>query len=118
MNLTGQATRQKQPKAKPRPDYLEAVRQLPCCICAEFGEPQMSPTTAHHPIHDRFSTRKVPDVQAIPLCDGHHQGTFDHSKLALHQAPSRWRREYGPDHGWIEETQQRVGGQFGIYVDD
>jgi hypothetical protein len=118
MNITGQQTRQKQPKAKPRPDYLDAVRQLPCCICEAFGEPQMSPTTAHHPIHDRFATRKVPDTQAIPLCSGHHLGDFDTSKLALHRAPSKWRRIYGADHEWIETTQDRIAGCFGIYVDE
>ena len=33
----------------------------------------MSPTTAHHPIHDRYGTTKSSDLEAIPLCDGHHQ---------------------------------------------
>lgn len=99
----------KSPKSKPNPKYLAKVRELPCVICEAFGEPQQSSTSAHHPIHDRFSTRKVPDEQAIPLCEGHHQGLRDTSKLALHQAPSRWRRKYGPDHDYIAITQDRLG---------
>ena len=98
----------KQPKAKPNPDYLARVRELPCVICEAFGELQMSMTTAHHPIHDRFSQRKVPDEMAIPLCDGHHQGQWDMSKLAIHQRPSLWRQTYGADHEYIEVTQDKL----------
>lgn len=109
MNLTGRQPFQKSPKAKPNPAYLAKVRELPCVICEAFGEQQTSPTAPHHPIHDRFSTRKVPDEQAIPLCEGHHQGLRDTSKLALHQAPSQWRRLYGADHEYIAVTQDRLG---------
>lgn len=116
MNLTGQTVAQKPAKSAKRPDYLELVRQLPCCICEAFGEHQTSPTTAHHPIHDRFATRKVPDAQAIPLCEGHHQGNFDTGKLALHRHPSKWRRFYGADHEWIEATQDRIEREFGVSV--
>lgn len=87
----------KQPKARPRPDYLAAVREMPCFICQEYGEAQTTPTTAHHPIHDRHGQHKRPDITAIPLCDGHHQGQWDGSKMAIHKAPDQWRRLYGRD---------------------
>lgn len=109
MNLTQRPIFTKSPKAKPNPAYLAKVRELPCVICMSFGEHQTSPTSAHHPIHDRYSTRKVPDEQAIPLCEGHHQGLRDTSKLALHQAPSQWKRLYGADHEYIAVTQDRLG---------
>ena len=99
----------KNPKAKPNPKYLAKVRELPCCICEAFGYHQKSPTTAHHPIHDRFSTRKVPDEQAIPLCEGCHQGLRDTSKVAVHREPSKWKRLHGPDHDYIAITQDRLG---------
>lgn len=99
----------KSPKAKPDPVYLARVRELPCVICQAFGEPQLSPTTAHHPKHDRFSQSKVPDRMAIPLCDGHHQGQFDGSKIAIHAAPEEWRQRYGADHEYIAVTQDRLG---------
>jgi len=51
----------------------------------------------------------VPDIMAVPLCEGHHQGLFDTSKLALHRAPSEWRNKYGPDTDWIAPTQDRLG---------
>ena len=98
----------KQPKAAKDPAYLVSVRELPCCICEAFGEQQLSPGTAHHPIHGRYSGRKRPDREAICLCDGHHQGTFDTSKLAIHRAPGQWREKYGPDTDYIAVTQDRL----------
>jgi hypothetical protein len=109
MNLTGQAIHQKAERFPPDPAYLARVRELPCCVCEAFGGPQLSPTTAHHPIHGRYGTRKAHDYKAIPLCDGHHQGTFDTSKVALHREPSKWRRLYGEDHEYIEVTQDKLG---------
>jgi len=88
--------------------YLAKVRELPCCICEAFGEPQLSATTAHHPIHGRFSQRKTPDRMAIPLCDGHHQGSFDGSKIAVHAEPTKWKRLYGEDHEYSAITQDRI----------
>lgn len=102
---------QKQPKAKPNPEYLAKVRQLPCCICQAFGEIQMSPTTAHHPIMGRFSQRKTPDEMATPLCDGHHQGNFDTSKIAIHRSPAEWRRRYGEDWTYTAATQDAIAGE-------
>ena len=110
MNLTGQAIHQKPEKHKPDPAYLRAVRELPCCICEAWGLTQHSPTQAHHPIHDRHSTRKTPDRWAIPLCEGHHQGDFDKGKVALHRSPDGWRTLFGPDHAWIAGTQDRILG--------
>ena len=98
----------KEPKPDDNPAYLRDVRVEPCCICEAFGEVQMSPTTAHHPIHDRQSGAKRPDITAIPLCDGHHQGTFDTSKLAIHRAPEQWRDRYGADTDYITPTQDRL----------
>ena len=86
----------KQPRADDNPAYLAAVRQMPCIICEEWGLPQLSPTTAHHPIHDRHSQRKRPDITAIPLCDGHHsrrlgQQQDRHPQVTRSMAPSLWR---------------------------
>jgi hypothetical protein len=109
MNICRRPPVAKPSKAKPNPDYLARVRELPCCICEAFGEVQLSPTTAHHPIHGRYGNRKAPDEAAIPTCDGHHQGTFDTSKVALHREPSKWKRLYGADHEYIEVTQDKLG---------
>jgi hypothetical protein len=81
--------------------HLTRVREMPCCVCQKFGEVQYSPTTAHHPIHDRFSTKKADDSQAIPLCEGHHQGLWDKSKLAIHDNKKAWREKYGADWSYI-----------------
>lgn len=114
MSLDGRPIHQKPEKAHPRPDYLDAVRSLPCCVCEAYGEMQRSPTTAHHPIMGRHGTRKRPDVTAIPLCDGHHQGTFDTSKIAVHRDRAAWLQAYGEDTDFIAVTQDRVEREYGL----
>jgi len=97
-------------KATKDPAYLAEVRKLPCIICQEWGMRQLSATTAHHVCHDRFSGRKTDDRMAIPLCDGHHQGLRDRSKLAIHLEKARWRATYGPDHGFSARIQSIIKG--------
>lgn len=87
-----------------RDEYLARVHRLPCAICARYVMVQQSPTQAHHPIHDRYSTKKVDDFDVIPLCEGHHQGLMDDTKVAIHRQPALWREIYGPDHGYVERT--------------
>lgn len=89
-------------------NYLARIRELPCCICEAFGEEQTTLTQAHHTFHDRFSRSKVDDALAIPLCDGHHLGNRDTSKLAIHREKARWRKEYGADTDYIAETQDKI----------
>lgn len=86
-------------------EYLARVRDLPCVICETFGEPQHSPTTAHHPIMGRGSQDKASDRDAIPLCDEHHQGQWLNGKIAIHREPAAWREAYGPDTLYIKLTQ-------------
>ena len=116
MNLTDRPIYQKGAKKPAKkasgkePDYLAALHMLPCCICQAFGETQLSPTQAHHTIHGRYSTRKTPDRDAIPLCAGHHQGLMDTSKVALHQQPDAWKAAYGLDTDYIAGTQEIIDG--------
>ena len=88
--------------------YLQKIRARRCVICQKFGEIQLSPTTAHHPIHDRFGTHKRADSTAIPLCEDHHQGLWgnDPSKIAIHKSPLKWREKYGADYEYSEDQEQ------------
>lgn len=111
MNLMGKPpTGLKQPKAKKDPKHLARVAELPCCICEAFGEYQRSPTQVHHTFSDRWGTDKTPDREAIPLCEGHHLGQFDTSKLAIHQNKAEWVRVYGPDRDYIAATLDKLEG--------
>ena len=100
--------RQKQGKEPRDPSRLAAVAGLPCCICYEYGLTQHSPTQVHHCIHGRFGTRRAPDNMTIPLCEGHHQGNRDASKIALHREPDEWKERYGEDTKWISWTEERL----------
>ena len=95
-------------KSGKNPVYLAAIHTLPCCICQAFGEVQTTPTEAHHTFCGRYSMAKTPDMQAIPLCDGHHQGKFEAGKLAIHQSKAAWVEKYGPDTDYIAATQDAL----------
>ena len=114
MNLTGQPIYERPEPAESDPAYLRKVRALPCIICWEYGLPQNSPSTAHHWIMGRGGNRKTPDREAIPLCDGHHQGTFDTSKVALHRNPAEWERLYGRDKEYSARVRAIIKGKAEI----
>lgn len=111
MNLMGKGPPGlKQPLQRKDKALLAAVAAMPCVICHEWGLPQLSPTQVHHCIHGRHGTRRAPDSMTIPLCEGHHQGMMDTSKVALHREPAEWQRLYGPDTGWISWVEERLQG--------
>lgn len=92
---------------KKDPKYLSWLHEQPCIICEMHAEPQNSPTQAHHVIHGRYSNAKTPDGCAIPLCDGHHQGMFDTTKIALHREPAKWKEAYGLDYEYSDLVKSR-----------
>jgi hypothetical protein len=89
--------------------HMGRVAQLPCVICHEWNMPQLSATQVHHVIHGRGSNRRAPDTHTIPLCEGHHQGNFDTSKVSLHREPKEWQRLYGPDRDWLGWVEKKLG---------
>lgn len=99
---------QKKPKEGKDPARLEAVGNMPCVICREHYERQQSITQVHHCIHGRYGTKRAPDSMTIPLCEGHHQGLLDTSKVALHRQPDLWRDLYGDDTDWLSWVEERL----------
>ena len=90
--------------------YLEKIRECPCIVCAIHGEPQATPTTAHHTKDGRGSQTKTGDREAIPLCDCHHQGQLANSKVAIHREPAKWAELYGRDIDYLEATKKMLEG--------
>ena len=134
-NLTGRPIYQKQnkPEKKPKPmrkvsakrqaqrasregsmatAYMLAVKCLPCAVC---GSP--APNDAHHPICDRYGTRKASDWHVISLCKQHHQ----HGPEAIHNGKESWAKKHGPDHGYVSQTQEAIRaaypGKFDEWLD-
>lgn len=99
----------KQPKAKSRPDYLAAVRELPCCICLHHTGGPLTGSSAHHVIHTKDAgqgnrgQRKTPDTMAIPLCWNHHQGPD-----GVHTRPEWWKANFGLDIDYIAATRDAL----------
>lgn len=99
---------QKAPRQPKDRNRLAQVAAMPCVICHEYGMTQTSPTQVHHCIHGRHGTSRAPDSMTVPLCEGHHQGLRDTTKIALHREPDAWRAAYGDDVGWISWVEERL----------
>ncbi len=107
MNITQRPIYAKPAKVPRNPAHMAKVAAMPCCICHEWGLPQLTPTNVHHCIHGRYGNRRVPDEMTIPLCRAHHQ-TGEDGYIALHREPAKWQRLYGPDHEWLSWVEQRL----------
>ena len=77
--------------------HMNACHKVPCVICTHYGMKQTSPTQAHHWIMGRGQQTRTPNDEAIAICEGHHQGFIDTSKVAVHKEPKLWREMYGRD---------------------
>jgi len=78
------------------------IHNTPCMVCHKYGMEQLSPTAEHHWIMGRFKGTRTPDEEMLPVCEGHHQGLLDTSKIAIHKEPGKWREEYGRDYDWLK----------------
>ncbi len=92
-------------------EHMAKVAAMPCVICFEYDMTQVSRTQVHHCIHGRYGTGRAPDSMVLPLCEGHHQGDFDKSKIALHRQPRLWRRQYGRDASWLSWVENKLEEQ-------
>ena len=102
--------KQASPEAKTDAWYREQVLAMPCMFCVMSGLRQCSKTTGHHAWHRRGSNRKRPDQFMLPVCDGHHQGNFDNSKISLEREPAAWKALYGDDIDHVPTIQMRILG--------
>ena len=107
-NLTGKSVSQKPGAKAGDPERLGKVAAMPCVICHEFNLFQISRTQVHHCIHGRYGTSRAPDSMTIPLCEGHHTGLMDKTKIALHNGKETWREKYGNDADWLSWVEGRI----------
>lgn len=103
MNLSGKQPTPKADPVKPDPEYLNAVRALPCATCGRVGA-----TEAHHcrdlpdygerGLYERIPAmaQKSSDRDAIPLCGPCHR-MFHLHRPEFHEA-------YGKDYKFIAPT--------------
>ena len=84
------------------------VHNTPCMICHKYGMEQLSRTAEHHWINGRFSGALTPDEEMLPLCEGHHQGLKDTSKIAIHKETDGWAASYGRDKDWLEYANKLI----------
>jgi len=99
-------------KRKPRPkhsvgdqDHLDAVAAQGCIACLMDGNPGV--TSCIHHVKRRPDGQKYGYGQrsihkrVLPLCEGHHQGQLDISKVAFHRNPGAFEFRYGSELGLL-----------------
>lgn len=80
--------------------HMARVAQLPCVIC---GAPP--PSVVHHVISGRYSQRRAPDTETIPLCWSHHDAQSPHG---LHHSPGTWKRLHGADRSYLPRVAEML----------
>ncbi len=80
--------------------HMARVAALPCVICGYW------PVSVHHVISGRFSQRKAPDTQTIPLCWNHHQGPE-----GIHTDKAAWEALHGPDIDYLAIVADALAGE-------
>lgn len=77
-------------------DYLNKLATLGCYCCQTEGIE--TPAMIHHIREGMGMGQRAKHIGGtIPLCEGHHQGNFDNTKLAFHRSPKKWREKYGSE---------------------
>lgn len=104
-NLAGKAPLGLKP-AKPSKSagrsHMARVAALPCVICGA------RPVEVHHVICGRYSQRRAPDTQTIPLCVAHHRIGPE----AIHTDKAAWVAANGPDTDYLPVVADMLAGQF------
>lgn len=85
-------------------EHMARVKALPCVCCGKPG-----PSDAHHPICDRYGTRKVSDFQVISLCVECHR--YPHPN-AIHTNKAAWIERNGPDYEFLPVVADMLAGEW------
>lgn len=91
--------------------HLTKVAALGCLCCLVDGRPY-TPANIHHIREGYGMGQRASHFEVLPLCKGHHQGDDDRTKVAFHQSPEGWRRQYGSE---IEQV--RLINRFIVQLD-
>lgn len=88
------------------PKRLEAIHDLPCLVCKEFGLVQKTRTIAHHKIGLGMG-KKASDLLTMILCEFHHD---NYSSESIHVMPlKRWEKKYFTQDELILMTDRALG---------
>lgn len=88
-------------RTKAARNHMARVAVLRCICCGHW------PIEVHHCISGRFSQRKAPDDQTIPLCFEHHRGPD-----GIHTNKAAWEATYGLDTDYLPVVSDILAGQF------
>lgn len=83
--------------------HVARVAEMDCKACIKDGVPP-APTCIHHIRSGYGTAQRASNYEVLPLCEGHHQGLLDATKLAFHQAPRTWQLRYGTEIELLQEV--------------
>lgn len=83
------------PATKSEKEFMARVRRLGCLACRHDTGQWVAP--ALHHIRQDYGKKRASNWEVLPLCEGHHQGLLDGTKLAFHRASRTWCARYGTE---------------------
>ncbi|RWR28805.1 DUF968 domain-containing protein [Sinirhodobacter populi] len=93
--------KQPKPGAAEGKRHMARVAELPCVCCG------VRPVHVHHVICGRFSQRRAPDTQVIPLCPFHHTGPD-----GIHTRRAWWVETFGEDTDYLPVVADMLAGEW------
>jgi hypothetical protein len=99
---------------KAESEHLSRKAELCCLACEMDGHPD-TPAAIHHPRHDEHGLNygtggRAPHERGFPLCEGHHQGDFDTTKVAIHRNPIEFEAHYGTEESLVLLAEAKLRG--------
>jgi len=104
----------KRPATKAEKEYMNRVTALGCVACEIDGNFD-TPCGIHHPRHGEDGQNvgtggRSEHTRGIGLCEGHHQGLLDTTKIAIHRDPEGFTARYGTEEELVALTHFKLYG--------
>jgi hypothetical protein len=100
------------PRATPEERaHLGATAALGCIACF-MDTGQFVACNVHHLRAGLGRSQRASHFEVLPLCEGHHQGNIDTSKVAFHRAPKTFELRYGTEVQLLQTVYKLLGKDF------
>jgi len=86
-------------------NWLDAICRLGCCVCLREGRG----ATPGEPHHLLIGSRRIGDLNTIPLCQTHHRsGLKTQDFVSRHPWRTEFERRYGTERELLDWTRARL----------
>ena len=95
------------------PERMAALHELPCVVCEQRGERQVTKTEAHH-LHGFGLGKKVSDLLSFPLCQNHHGPKIQGTSLHSTGLPA-WESKFGSQKKLLRITNEKYFAETHLF---